>query len=115
MPKDGGAGISHAESPPYPGSLAETSDLLQLADAYRCAAAKLFDQSKGSGPVAQAPARFCAIHAIELYINVFLRHSGRSAEQVRAKMHALDDPNFADALNLRGRTRQHLQWMTENI
>jgi hypothetical protein len=62
---------------PYPGSNASAREILNLADAYRAAALSLFATgSRGRSPAA-APARLCAVHAIELYLNAYLRHAGR--------------------------------------
>jgi hypothetical protein len=114
MPKDGAVDVCSDSASPYPGSEASVRELLCLADAYRTAAMELFDRAKGAGALAQAPARFCAIHAVELYLNAFLRHRGATPGEVRAKLHALDDGSFAAALDLKDRTRRHLSWMTAN-
>jgi len=60
-----------------------------------------------------APARMCAIHAIELFLNAFLRHEGISHGQIRGRMHNLADPSFVTTLKLRKKTAQHLRDMSE--
>lgn len=42
-------------------------------------------------PISRAPARLCAIHAIELYLNAFLLSRGMPPEKVRAHFHNLAD------------------------
>jgi hypothetical protein len=114
MPKDSAVDIVHQTASAYPGSQASVRDILSLAHSYRDAAQTLFEDCKGTGTLAQAPARLCAIHAVELFLNAYLRHVGEPPEKVRAKLHALSDDAFAEALDLRDRTRRHLGWMTEN-
>lgn len=99
---------------PYPGSTAPPLALLDMAHAYHNAAVHLFGALEGQGHVAQAPARLCAIHAIELYLNAFLRHRGERPETIRGRLHSLDDPDFSEILALRKRTREHLVWITRN-
>jgi hypothetical protein len=54
----------------------------------------------------------CAIHAIELYLNAFLRHEGVAPEEIRKRMHNLAEPRFVDKLKLRKKTALHLKAMT---
>lgn len=54
----------------------------------------------------------CAIHAIELYLNAFLRHEGVTPEEIRGRLHDLAEATFVDKLKLRKKTAQHLEAMT---
>ena len=56
--------------------------------------------------------RLCAIHAIELYLNAFLRHEGVAPEQIRARMHNLSDPQLVTAIKLKKKTAEHLEALT---
>ena len=90
----------------YPGATASTREVLDLAGAYSNAAVVLFKNAEKLGgptyaPLHYAPARMCAIHAIELYLNAFLRHEGISHQQIRGRMHNLADPGFVTKLKLR--------------
>jgi hypothetical protein len=53
-----------------------------------------------------------AIHAVELYLNAFLRHEGVAPGEIRKRMHDLDEPTLVDKLKLRKRTALHLKVMT---
>jgi len=86
---------------PYPGSKAEVWQVVELANTYYPFALVLFGDARDKAPLAFAPARMCAIHAIELYLNAFLRHAGSAPEQIRARLHDLADPRFVAALKLR--------------
>jgi hypothetical protein len=87
--------------------------VVELANTYYHAAVVLFRDAKEKGPLAFAPARLCAIHAIELCLNAFLRHEGSPPGQIRARMHNLADPRFVAALKLREKTARHLADVTE--
>ncbi len=93
---------------PYPGTEATIEDVLELADAYYCAATALFPNAQKGAPLSYAPARLCSIHAIELYLNAFLRHHGATPAQIRNRGHNLADPPFVDTLRLRQKTAQRL-------
>ena len=93
---------------PYPGSVTRPGDLLVLARHYHGAAEVLLAAQQGSGAVAQLPGRFCALHALELYLNAFRSLKGEANESIRASHHDLSDPALSDALNLRDKTRAHL-------
>lgn len=97
----------------YPGSNASKSQMFDLANAYYGAAITLLKDAQKKEPLSFSPARFCCIHAIELYLNVFLRHEGVPPEQIRRRMHNLADPAFVVQLKLRKRTALHLILMTE--
>ncbi len=97
----------------YPGSSADIQDVVELADAYYDGAVALFQNAKKGERLSYAPARLCSIHAIELYLNVFLRHQGSSPEQIRGRLHNLADPAFVSKLKLKKKTAAHLDAMTE--
>lgn len=97
----------------YPGSTASVSEVVELAESYYGAAKALLANAKGGGPLSWAPARLCSIHAVELYLNAFLRAEGLSTGEVRGRCHDLSDRAFARKLALRERTARHLVAMTE--
>lgn len=97
----------------YPGSNASMWQILDLANVYHAAATTLFAKAQKKKPLSYAPARLCCIHAIELYLNVFLRHEGVLPEHIRARMHNLADSAFVAQLKLRKKTARHLESMTE--
>ncbi|WP_028731718.1 hypothetical protein [Rhizobium leguminosarum] len=96
----------------YPGSNANPSEVLDLANAYSLASKFLFGKGQKRVPISIAPARMCAIHAIELYLNAFLRHEGVAPEEIRKRMHNLAEPLFVAKLKLRKKTALHLEAMT---
>lgn len=97
----------------YPGSQADPLQVFELAEAYYDAAISLFAASTKGQELRYAPARLCSIHAIELYLNAYLRNAGEPPEQVRARLHNLADERFVAELKLRKKTAEHLQAMTE--
>ena len=103
--------MSHND--PYPGSNAEPEDILDLAEAYYEAAISLLEVGKKVDKLRYAPARLCSIHAIELFLNAFLRHGGAAPELVRSRLHNLADDSFVKALRLRQKTALHLDEMTK--
>lgn len=111
---DGGEGLLPAMpmSNEYPGSNANPLEVLNLADAYSRASNLLFSQGQKRAALSIAPARMCAIHAIELCLNAFLRHEGFAPEEIRKRMHNLDEPTFVAKLQLRKKTALHLKAMT---
>ncbi|HWT59879.1 MAG TPA: hypothetical protein VN284_18730 [Rhizobium sp.] len=96
----------------YPGSNAKPLEVLDLANAYSRASKLLFSEGRKQVALSIAPARMCAIHAIELYLNAFLRHEGVAPEEIRARMHSLAEPMFVVKLKLRKKTARHLEEMT---
>ncbi|MEB3043106.1 MULTISPECIES: hypothetical protein [unclassified Rhizobium] len=96
----------------YPGSNANPLEVLDLANAYFSASELLFSEGEKHVALAIAPARMCAIHAIELYLNAFLRHEGVAPEEIRKRMHNLVEPMFVAKLKLRKKTALHLEAMT---
>lgn len=102
---------------PYPGAGASAEDILRLADEYRDAARTLLVHRCRKGAISLAPIRLCAIHAIELYLNVFLLRLGEPPEQVRGRQHNLARraaSAVAGGLLLRKRTREHLAQLDAN-
>jgi hypothetical protein len=109
----GGSDLDTCPRREYPGSSASVREILDLANSYYQASIVLFGESqKKLVPLSCAPARMAAIHAIELYLNAFLRHEGAAPEEIRKRMHNLAEPNLADKLKLRKRTALHLEAMT---
>src|SRR5690606_35743313 len=76
---------------PYPGASATPADIVELAVEYHTAAETLMLKGRSREPISRAPARLCAIHAIELYLNAFLLSRGMPPEKVRAHFHNLAD------------------------
>jgi hypothetical protein len=106
------AEMTEQRTAPYPGSEATKWQILDLAHEYYHAALLLFQRAQKEAPLSYAPARFCCIHAIELYLNVFLRHEGADPEDIRKRKHNLADPAFVEKLKLRRNTAEHLATMT---
>jgi hypothetical protein len=107
--------LVHIATSPYPGESASPHDLLDLAHAYYTAAIHLFHQATNlGGGFHEAPARLCAIHAIELYRNAFLRFREVDPKDVRKRGHTLWDEDFVAALGLRKKTAAHLLWIEDN-
>lgn len=112
--------MSSTESGPYPGAEASVWQILGLAHEYYNAAMTLFQKVEGVpqtvAPLSRAPARLCAIHAIELYLNAFLMHEGVSPAEIRRKNHSLakrSEYEVIAKLKLRKRTTGHLITMSE--
>ena len=104
-------------SKPYPGSNARPAEVFALAAEYHSAAEALLPRARQRQPISRAPARLCAIHAIELYLNAFMLAAGDPPEKVRAHFHNLADrANSAvcRGLILRKLTLAHLVQMTED-
>lgn len=109
--------MKHEIPKPYPGSNASPAEVLALAAEYHSAAEDLVLKGRPRQPMSRAPARLCAIHAIELYLNAFLLASGDPPEKVRAHFHDLAEranSAVARGLVLRKRTLEHLVRMTED-
>ncbi|WP_224813865.1 hypothetical protein [Hasllibacter sp. MH4015] len=100
---------------PYPGADASPYEIYELAGIYYNAASHLFGQAQHMvGGEWQLPARLCAIHSIELYLNAYLRFRGEPAAKIRGRHHELWHTGFADVLRLRKKTSEHLKWMSDN-
>lgn len=101
----------------YPGELAQPDDIHLLADEYKKAAQAVLLLAKKGKPLTRAPYRLMAIHAIELYLNVFLLRSGIDSTTIRGLRHDLKARAKLAAekgLMLRKRTQKHLESLTEN-
>src|SRR4029077_20829036 len=101
----------------YPGQTATAEQLLQLAEEYRKAAQLLVQQGRRRAPLSWAPCRLSAIHAIELYLNALLLHTGLDAPAIRGMHHSFEkrtDRAIASGLKLRKRTAAHLAAMEGN-
>jgi len=101
----------------YPGERSSPTALVELADEYFQAAEMAIIRCKPGRPISTAPYRLLCIHAIELYLNAFLRHEGQPAPAVRGLQHHLSARmRLTDAygLVLRHKTRRHLQAVSEN-
>ncbi len=99
----------------YPGEDATSAQVFALAREYDAAARELFASGRRKAGNS-APARLCALHAIELYLSAYLLHAGRDATEVRGLQHQLAKRGemAADAgLLLRRRTREHLRQLDE--
>lgn len=99
---------------------ATPAELCLLAAQYQYAAKSLWrreERRKKHKPVSWAPYRFCAIHAVELYLNAFLLFKGMEEDQVRGLQHDLTERALltkAQGLNLRTKTNKHLDEMADS-
>lgn len=101
----------------YPGTLATSAQILNLATEYRRAAHVLLEQRQGRSPLSLAPCRLSAIHAIELYLNALLLHFSRDPAMVRGLQHDLSarlELAIKGGLVLRKRTHLHLSTLHSN-
>lgn len=102
-------------TPPYPGANAGAPEMLNLAAAYERSARTLIEAGRGGDAVGRAPGRYCAIHAIELYLDAFLRAAGETPCRLRAHGHDLGrraELAIDRGLVLRQKTRLHLVQMS---
>ncbi|WP_299360343.1 hypothetical protein [uncultured Paracoccus sp.] len=102
---------------PYPGTNAAPAEIFALATEYHTAAEALLGKARAQQRISHAPARLCAVHAIELYLNAFLLATGDPPERVRARFHDLAERAEAvtgRGLILRKLTIRHLVRMTED-
>jgi hypothetical protein len=107
---------AEAPSPAVPGEPASLADVLTLAGEYRTAALKPREIGRRGAPASWAPFRLCAIHALELYLNALLVHSGEPAARIRGLQHSMGARSAkAQALGLvlRKRTVAHLAKLDE--
>jgi hypothetical protein len=100
----------------YPGDAAQAGDLLRLAESYEQSARLLLRKPcQPRHPDAIAPGRLCAVHAVELYLNAYLRASGEEMAAIRGLQHDLA-LRIARArhhgLVVRKRTEAHLAALT---
>lgn len=104
-------GISDTVRPAYPGSEATIEQFVGLADEYLAAAHSLLSQVSRKSSLSSAPARLCAIHAVEMYLNAFLIFHGSDHKQVRGFQHDLAQRVVMateKGLRLRVKTQAHL-------
>ncbi|KKB81329.1 hypothetical protein VW35_03230 [Devosia soli] len=97
--------------------MSSVTDLIALADEYFRAAQAESTGCKPGRPLSTAPFRLLCIHAIELYLNAFLRHAGEPAPAVRGLQHNLAARlQLTDryGLVLRVKTRRHIEAVSEN-
>ena len=100
---------------PYPGSTASSDEMLRFAETYHRSALRLLEEARGGDAIARAPGRFCALHAIELYLDAYLRSLGESPCRLRAHGHDLRMRAalaMDQGLALRAKTRLHLIQLT---
>ena len=101
----------------YPGETSTPAELIALADEFRRAADAVVLARTSGSTISTAPFRLLCIHAIELYLNAFLRDAGQPAPAIRGLQHnlaarlALTDRY---GLVLRQKTRGHLTAVSEN-
>ena len=102
---------SATEQPAYPGSEATVEQFVGLADEYLAAAHAILSQVSRKRSLASAPARHCAIHAVEMYLNAFLLFHGSDHKQIRGFHHDLAQRTAMateKGLRLRVKTQAHL-------
>ncbi|EKE45025.1 hypothetical protein OCGS_0720 [Oceaniovalibus guishaninsula JLT2003] len=95
--------------------MASSAAIFDLAEAYRASALLLLQGSARGRPLARFPARYCALHAIELYLNAWLRSCGHDPGDIRACLHnvaRMFDLASETGLVLRKKTRADLRAMT---
>ena len=100
----------------YPGDLATAAQFPKLAQEYHRAAERLREAIKPQDAISTAPFRLSAIHAIELYLNALMRHSGVEAANIRGMQHNLSkrvQPVSELGLRLRKNTAAHLVSLTQ--
>lgn len=103
---------STTETPAYPGSEATVEQFIGLADEYHAVAHALLSQVKRKSSLSSAPARLCAIHAVEICLNAFLIFHGSNHKQVRGLKHDLAQRAVMateKGLRLRVKTQAHLR------
>lgn len=85
--------------------------VLHLAQAYHDAALLLLEAGRDADAVARAPGRSCALHAMELYLDAFLRAAGETPCRLRLHGHDLGRRAalaIGRGLDLRRKTALHL-------
>ena len=103
--------VPTTEQPAYPGSEATIEQFVGLADEYLAAAHALLSQVSRKRSLSSAPARLCAIHAVEMYLNAFLISHGIEHRQVRGFRHDVAQRAVMateKGLRLRVKTQAHL-------
>lgn len=101
-------------SPNYPGTRATPDMVLELAREYRNSAHVLKAGFRKGRPITRAPACFCAMQSIELFLNAFLLDRGMQPEAIRGLQHDFGKRQVvAASLNLRKKTQEHLARLTD--
>ena len=101
----------------FPGDEATPRQVLELAEEYRRAASALLPMGRRGKPLSRAPFGLVAIHAIELYLNAFLRAHGQSPATLRRMHHDLTERRMRAhdfGLQLRNKTAEHLDSVSRN-
>lgn len=101
----------------YPGETSTAAEILALADEFRRSAVLVANGTKAGKANSTAPFRLLCLHAIELYLNAFLRHAGQPTPTIRGLQHNLAARlTLTDkyGLILRQRTRMHLAAISAN-
>jgi len=100
---------------PYPGDTASVEQMLFLAEEYKESSKLLLSRSRRGVPLSRAPYRLVALHAIELYLNALLLHTGTAPSAIRGLHHNLalrTEKAIASGLRLRERTAANLMALT---
>lgn len=100
----------------YPSENASSVQLFQLAEEYRKSSKYLLSRDGAKKPISHAPFRLVTIHAIELYLNALLLHTGKKTMEIRAMQHDLarrTEAVVTSGIKLRKRTAAHLIILTE--
>ncbi|MBK6708705.1 MAG: hypothetical protein IPG54_15055 [Sphingomonadales bacterium] len=97
----------------YPGDDASANQILSLASEYDSAAQILMSTNTKN---VRCPFRMTALHAIELYLNAHLVHTGFTLANVRGLQHdlAARAAILSNDLKLRAKTKAHLTFITRN-
>ncbi|WP_137113335.1 hypothetical protein [Mesorhizobium sp. GR13] len=101
----------------YPGEIATPSQIKLLADEYAKASRAIAELGDRKRQISFAPARWAAIHAIELYLNAFLLLRGHRPVVIRNLQHDFRaKTNIAQecGLNVREKTFEHLASLTDS-
>ena len=117
IPVSFSSAVDMSEKITYPGSCASAEEVVYLATEYHQAAHTLLQNARKGKPFSRAPARLCAIHAIELYLNAFLLYLGETPGQIRSRQHNLAEKTrlaVDGGLTLRKKTAGHLIKMSQD-
>lgn len=101
----------------YPGESSSAPELVALADEFRRSSELIAKSMKARKANSTAPFRLLCIHAIELYLNAYLRNAGQPAPTIRGMQHNLAarlELTDASGLILRQKTRMHLTAISAN-
>lgn len=92
-------------------------ELVELAQSYVAASEAYLALNKKTSSLAQAPYRFNAIHAIELYLTAYLQLNKHEPQEIRDLQHDLKERTqraTKAGLILRKRTIRHLGKLTSS-